>query len=101
MQPPTTGEHLQQFNCALQWVKTGIPEFTSLIEPLHSFLEIVYERAGARTKRAVSKITLSDLGWGKEEEDDFNRCKDDLTNQVTLAHRKHEARLCVYTDTSD
>ena len=67
MQLPTNGAHLQQFVCALQWVKTAIPNFTALVEPLHRFLENVYKVANARTKRSVSKILLSAVGWGEKE----------------------------------
>ena len=55
MGPPTTGAHLQQFLCALQWVKNGITQFSELVQPLHDLMEQVYDRAGKRTKRVVSR----------------------------------------------
>lgn len=33
------GAHLQQFVCIMQQLKYGIPNFSTLIEPRHSFLE--------------------------------------------------------------
>lgn len=101
MQPPTTGAHLQQFICAIQWVKTGIPDFSYLIAPLQNFMEKVYDRAGKRTNRAVASIKLRILGWGKQEQKTFQRFKKSLANLVTLAHRDEEQRLCIYTDASD
>ena len=101
MQLPTNGAHLPQFVCAQQWVKTAIPNFTALVEPLHRFLENVYKVANARTKRSVSKILLSTVGWGEKESSAFNRCRSALTRKVTLAHRDQTARLCIYTDVSD
>lgn len=101
MEPPTTGAHLQQFVCALQWVKQGIPNFTELILPLHNFLERIYDDIGKRTKRAVSRVLLEKYGWGEPELIAFQSCKNALANQVTLSHRDPEQRLCVYTDASD
>ena len=100
MQLPTNGAHLQQFVCALQWVKTAIHNFTALVEPLHRFLENVYKVANGRTNRGVSKILLSAVGSGEKESSVFNRCRSALARQVTLAHRDPTARLCVYTDAS-
>lgn len=72
MQPPTTGSHLQQFVCALQWVKQGIPNFTRLVSPLHEFLELVYDHAGKRAKRGVTVVLLANFGRYKTEMDFFD-----------------------------
>lgn len=101
MEPPTTGSHLQQFLCALQWVKNGIPNFTDIIQPLHTFMERVYTRAGKRTKRAVARIQLATLDWGASELAVFEKCRHALANQVTLSHRQAGMRLCLYTEASD
>eukprot|EP00171_Calliarthron_tuberculosum_P022172 IDg22172t1 len=101
MQPPTTGSHLQQFVCALQWMRSAIPQFTSLTAPLMEFMELVYDRAGSRTKKAVAKIKLSSVGWNNSLTEHFNRCKHSLAHQCTLNHRDMSKRLCVYTDAND
>lgn len=44
MIPPTNGAELQQFVCALQWMKTSIPMFTKLVELLHSIMNKVYKK---------------------------------------------------------
>ena len=64
-------------------------------------MERVYNQAGKRTKRAVSRVQLQPLGWGSEEDKAFQVCKDALAHQVTLAHRDKTKRLCEYTDASD
>ena len=101
MEPPSIGGHIQQFLCAIQWVKTGIPNFAQIISPLHDFMERIYEKAGKPTKLAVSAISLDSLGWGQSEQDAFERCKNALLNIVTLPHRNEIQRLCIYTDNSD
>lgn len=101
MEAPKTGGHLQQFLCALQWVKFSIPNFSVLTTPLHSFMERVYGAAGKRTKRAVSRISLDSLNWGKHEASAFESCKHALAHQVTLNHRDTAKRLCFFTDASN
>ena len=101
MEPLTSGAHLQQFLCAIQWVKNCIKQFSTLVDPLHTFMERVYDQAGKRTKRAVTRIQLSSLGWGTIQQEAFENCKAALIQQVTLAHRDHSKRMCVYTDASD
>lgn len=101
MEEPTNGGHLQQFLCALQWVRSAIPQFNKLTEPLHIYMERVFQISGRRTKRSVSQVNLNAHGWSKVERDCFERCKKALAHQVTRTHRDESKRLCVYTDASD
>lgn len=101
MEEPATGSQLQQFVCAMQWMRNAIPNFSNLVRPLMELLEIVYERAGKRTKISSAKIKLSEIGWSQEHRLVFEQCKAALANQVTLAHRDVSKRLCVYTDACD
>lgn len=101
MRMPTTGAELQQFVCAMKWMRNGIPNFSSIIRPLSVFLEKVYKRAGKRTRLAVAKVSLASFGWSQTEQDSFSECKVALENQVTLAHRDPSKQLCVFTDASE
>lgn len=67
METATTGTHLQQFLCALQWVRNGIREFTDLVQTLHEAMERVYARTGKRTKHTVPHIQLSITVWSPVE----------------------------------
>lgn len=96
-----TGAELQQFVCAMQWMRMGIPEFSSLVRPLAELLEIVYGRVGKRTRLAAGRVNLLSVGWCTDHEDASLRCKEALENQVTLAHVDIDKRLCVYTDASE
>ncbi|KAG6613370.1 uncharacterized protein IUM83_17047 [Phytophthora cinnamomi] len=59
---PTTGQELQQFLCALNWMRTAIPDYNKLVQPLMDLMEHVYTKAGARTRRSVTRVVLSDAG---------------------------------------
>lgn len=99
---PTTGGQLQQFVCAMQWLRSAIPQFQRLIQPLHDFLEGVYTKVGGkRTKRAVSRINLDTLGWQAVHSSAFNDCKNAIIHRATLSHRDTTKRLCLYTDASE
>lgn len=68
MSPPLTGAHLQQVVCSLQWVRTGIPNFTTIVRPLQYCLELVYAAAHAKqTLQDIERIMLSSVCWKTEE----------------------------------
>lgn len=72
------------------------------MEPLHNLLESIYNRtAGKRTKTALARYILSDIGWSQKETDYFQRCKNALEERVTLCHRAEIMRLWLFTDASD
>jgi RNase H-like domain found in reverse transcriptase/Reverse transcriptase (RNA-dependent DNA polymerase) len=89
MSPPTTGAELQQFLCALSWVRTALPEFTKLTEPLHS------------KQTALKPVPLEACGWHAAAATAFDKCKQALSHCTILAHRDPSQRLCVFTDASD
>lgn len=92
---------LQQYICALQSVKNGIPNFRALLDTLLRYQENVYRSASTRTQSDVSKFLLSSVGCGKMELDSFHRYRDAIADQVALGDRKQETHLCFHTDASD
>ena len=101
METPKTGAQLQQFVCALQWIRTTIPEFSKLTQPLREILNTVLSRSKSRTKRAASRVSLESVCWGKVEDECFSSCKKVISKQFTLAHRNNTKRLNLFTDASD
>ena len=101
MAAPQTAADLQQFLCAMQWLKQAIPNFIELIHPLHKLLEAIFQRLGKRTKRSASRVALSSLGWDVNHDHAFKACQEAIQNQVRLSYRDHEKRLCFFTDASD
>ena len=94
---PVTGGDLQQFLCALGWMRSSIPEFAKLVAPLQKLLERVYKKADGRTKQKAKRVPLSTIGWGQEEESCFEKVKHELQNSCTLAHLDNEKQLCLFT----
>ncbi|KAF4029245.1 hypothetical protein GN244_ATG19049 [Phytophthora infestans] len=62
LQPPTTGQELQQFVCAPNWMRTSLRAYNKLIDPPLKFMEKVYEKAGGRKKTQIRKYS-----WDRHE----------------------------------
>lgn len=60
---PATGVELVQCAPAMQWQGTSIPRFADHIKPLLDVPEVVYNKAGARTKCTLYKILQADVSW--------------------------------------
>jgi RNase H-like domain found in reverse transcriptase len=101
MPQPTTGADLQQFTCALNWMRSAIPDFARLISPLTSLLERVYARSGARTRAAAKRISLSEEGWDTVHDTVFSAYNQSLIDSCRLSHRDTNKPLCLYTDASE
>ncbi|OWZ18122.1 hypothetical protein PHMEG_0007837 [Phytophthora megakarya] len=98
---PATGQDLQQFVCALGWMRMSIPGHNKLTQPLVDLMEVVYEAAGGRTRRKVTQVQLVDVGWSAVHNDCLQICKQALGNAIELAHVKLDYRLSVFTDAVD
>ena len=98
---PQTGKDLQQFVCALNWMRQSIPGYNKQVQPLMEFMERVYKSAAGRTKQKVAKVNLVEIGWSELENGCLERCKVMLGDAVTLAHQDPKKLTCVFTDASE
>lgn len=101
MEPPTTGNDLQQIFSSLNYVCQVIPAFVKTVATLHDFMDRVYDRASKRKKHAVARVQRTGYGWSDSEDKFFKDCKNALQHQVNLVHRDRFKRLCVYTNALD
>lgn len=53
MTMPINGSKLQQFICALQWLKHTIPSFSETFGTIYYLMERLYDQADKLTKRAT------------------------------------------------
>ena len=99
--PRTSGE-LCEYVHGASWVSTSIPRFAERAAPLGELLQLAYKKAGgSRKKKAISKFTLSGLGWCHTHEAAFKDLQEQLQEATRLAHRDPKLSLCVHTDASD
>ena len=57
MQRPETAGDLQQYICAINWMRKGIPEYKKYVGPLQALLLILTKRHGSK-KKALEKVQL-------------------------------------------
>lgn len=97
---PDTGGQLQLFLCAMQWLRSAIPNFPALVHDLHGLLERVYSHVGKHTKWTVSCVPLASLGWQQKHTAAFQECNNTIINRTTLFHRDESKSLYIFTDAS-
>lgn len=85
----------------MQCIRDGIPNINSMIKNLHQFLELVYDRTGKQSNRALYSFELPDFGWGGTLRTALETCKQALRHQLTLSHFDDTNRLFVYRNASD
>ena len=101
MSTPTTAAELQQFLCAMAWLKSALPEFVRVTAPLQALLDQALRTTTSRSKREAKNIKLATRGWSTEHDDAFAECKTLLQNAVTLAHPDPQQEFCLFTDASN
>ncbi|KAJ8524852.1 hypothetical protein ON010_g16264 [Phytophthora cinnamomi] len=60
---PSTAADLQQFVCAMNRMRSSITEFARVAAPLYSILEKAMQTRDHHTKRHLSEVQLSSVGW--------------------------------------
>ncbi|KAF0701908.1 hypothetical protein AaE_016248 [Aphanomyces astaci] len=99
---PVTGADLQQYVCAINWMRMSIPGYNVLVQPLTEMLERVFAAGGGkRTKQAAAAVLLEDVGWSGVHDDCLAKTKAVLGNVVELCHPDPQQRLCVFADASE
>lgn len=101
MAAPITGGDLQQFLCAVNWMRGSIPNFTTIASPLMMLLETAAKAAKSRKKAALRRVVLMDIGWNEDHQRSLENLKEALVRMVPLAHPQDEAIVCVFTDASE
>ncbi len=98
--PRSAAELCQYIHC-MTWMSNAIPNYAGRVAPLRAILELAHDRSGKRTKKSISHLLLSDLGWKREHDACFADLQAQICDNVKLAHRDPKLTLCLYTDASD
>lgn len=98
MPPPTTAGELQQFLCAVNWMRQNIPEYNRLTAGLYAVLEEAMKAAGEKAK--LARFPLDQTGWDESQLTEFEAVRSALLKMVPLAHPSPTADVCLYTDAS-
>lgn len=99
MQRPDTAGDLQQFLCALNWMRNGLAAYTKMTAPLKELLQSLMAKHGAKKVR-LEKVPLDDSLWTKELQTQFEVIKTQIAGRVELTHLVMTQQLCLQTDSS-
>ena len=94
---PTTAGELQQFLCAVNWMRDSIVDYARMAQPLQARLDAAL-KAKKRTKRVAAGIALE---LDAHERAVYDEIKTTLGRLATLSHPDDQATLCLFTDASD
>eukprot|EP00644_Phytophthora_capsici_P005172 jgi/Phyca11/96115/e_gw1.1.1847.1 len=94
---PTTAGELQQFVCAINWMRESIVDFARQVAPLQHRLDAALADT-KRTKRVAAGIKIE---LTREECTAFDEVKEMLATSATLAFSNDSATTCLFTDASD
>ncbi len=83
---PKMGKDLQQFVCAMKWMRLSIPGYNVQVRPLLELMEQVCKAARGRTKGKVAKVKLDDVGLTDAHSDCFETCEHMIGSAALLAH---------------
>ncbi|KAJ0392975.1 hypothetical protein P43SY_009109 [Pythium insidiosum] len=97
---PGTAADLQQFLCAVNWMRQSLPRFNELTAGLYQLLEAAMTAAASRKKAQLARIRLNDVGWTKQHRVQLDAVRQALLGMVPLAHPSPTADVCLYTDAS-
>ena len=100
MQRPETAGDLQQFICAVNWMRSGIPNYTTAIGKLQALLLTLTAKHGAKKSRLAKVVLGTDL-WTPDMQAEFDHIKTLILKRVELTHFDPAQRLCLHTDASD
>eukprot|EP00644_Phytophthora_capsici_P011722 jgi/Phyca11/123237/e_gw1.50.482.1 len=94
---PTTAGELQQFVCAINWMRESLVDFARKVAPLQRRLD----EALASTKRTRRAAAGIEIKLNEEERQAFDQVKELLATSTTLDFPDDNATTCLFTDASD
>ncbi|OWZ20110.1 LOW QUALITY PROTEIN: hypothetical protein PHMEG_0005519 [Phytophthora megakarya] len=94
---PSSAGGLQQFLCAVNWMRESLINYARQVSPLRRKLDEALAKT-RRTKRAAAGISIELSG---DENATFDNVKKMLESAATLAFPDDSATTCLLTDASD
>jgi transposase InsO family protein len=94
---PSNAGELQQFLCAINWMRTSIPRYAQLSDILNRRFDTVMSGRG-RKKRVAANVPLE---LSEHEKQCFDAVKNALHASAELSHVDETATMCLFTDASD
>jgi len=99
MPTPTTAEALRRYLASTNWIRSSIPRYAEVVQPLQDLLNQALA-TGKTSNLKPASIQLHLVGWSDEHDQAFRDINLAVTNSVMLAYPTEGKSLCVFTDAS-
>ena len=96
---PTTITELRGFLGLASYYRRFIKDFSKMSKPLTKLMQGIKYEKGKKQKDQNKKISITE-NWGKEQEENFNRLKQVLTEAPVLVYPDFEKEFILQTDAS-
>ena len=102
LKDPRTAADLFEFVCAFGWMRSHIPDFAKLVEPLNTVVSEAFNlvKAATRKKERIKNVLLTRLTWAEEQVQCVRACKNELIRMMAMNFPDPRQSLCVFTDAS-
>ena len=100
MRRPETARELQQFLCAINWMRTSLPGLAQTEKPLQDLLQRCL-RNTTKTRRAAAKRVITEMDWSTEIQLAWKSVKELVEHTVSLSHRQPGRAVLMFPDASD
>ncbi len=101
MSIPNNAAELQQFLCALNWMRSSIPRFAEMVHPLQDLLLSASREAKSLKKTILKRVPLGKIGWNESHSSCFQSIKTTLCELMTLSHPMDGWLRFLFPDASD
>lgn len=98
MDPLRNSAQLQQFMCALQYMRSSVALLMSFILPGTTIPMLGNKKASKQNESQAAGISIVTAGWENFHDDTFHACKMALQVQVILSHVIVQCGLSVNTN---
>ena len=100
MRRPENAGELEQFENAVNWMRTALPNLSEAEAPLRSLLQECL--AGTtRTRRVASRRVIANEQWTQERLQAWDHVRDLVTTQVRLYHPQSDRSVLMFLDASN
>lgn len=80
------------------WMRSAIPNFSKLIQPLHELLEYLYSGNKTRKKSRIASKPIKN--WKEKHKSAFESLVEAISNQISLSIPDYRKLLFVFTNAS-
>lgn len=100
MSEPATAAELRSYLATANWIRSSIPRYAELTQPLQDLLTTALATCKGRHKNEAKRVMLEEVGWNNTHRQAFRAINAAVASSVRLAFPDDRKTFCVFTDAS-